>query len=59
MPLHPFVATVDWHAVFVPDTSLLELVLRASLMYLAILAGFRIFRRDAGTLSVSDAVAAL
>ena len=28
--------------------------MRASLMYLLILAGFRIFRRDAGSLSVSD-----
>jgi len=39
---------------FVPTGSLLELVVRASLMYLVILAGFRIFRRDAGSLSVSD-----
>ena len=56
MPVHPFVAVVDWHALFVPDTSLLELVIRASLMYLLILAGFRTFRRDAGTLSVSDLI---
>ena len=39
---------------FVPTGSLLELVVRGSLMYLLILAGFRIFRRDAGSLSVSD-----
>lgn len=29
-------------------------MIRASLMYLLILAGFQIFRRDAGSLSVSD-----
>jgi uncharacterized membrane protein YcaP (DUF421 family) len=45
---------VDWHQMFVPTGSLLELVVRGSLMYLLILAGFRIFRRDAGSLSVAD-----
>jgi uncharacterized membrane protein YcaP (DUF421 family) len=45
---------IDWGDIFVPTGSLLELVLRASLMYLLILAGFRIFRREAGSLSVSD-----
>ena len=45
---------IDWHQIFVPTGSLLELVVRGSLMYLLILAGFRIFRRDAGSLSVSD-----
>ena len=47
-------ATIDWRALFVPSGSLAELVLRASFMYLAILAGFRILRREAGALSVSD-----
>lgn len=45
---------IDWHQVFLPSGSLLELVVRGSLMYLLILAGFRVFRRDAGSLSVSD-----
>ena len=45
---------IDWHGMLVPTGSLLELVVRASIMYLLILAGFRIFRRDAGSLSVSD-----
>ena len=45
---------LDWHQIFVPTGSLLELVVRGSLMYLLILAGFRLFRRDAGSLSVSD-----
>ena len=45
---------IDWRAMFVPTGSLLELVVRGSLMYLLILAGFRLFRRDAGSLSVSD-----
>jgi uncharacterized membrane protein YcaP (DUF421 family) len=46
--------TLDWREMFVPSGNPLELVLRASLMYLLILAGFRLFRRDAGSLSVSD-----
>ena len=45
---------IDWHTVLVPTGSVVELVLRATVMYLLILAGFRIFRRDAGSLSVSD-----
>ena len=45
---------IDLHQMFVPTGSLLELVVRGSLMYLLILAGFRVFRRDAGSLSVSD-----
>ena len=45
---------IDWRELFMPTGSLVELVLRASLMYLLILAGFRVFRRDAGSLSVSD-----
>ena len=47
-------AAIDWRMVFVPTGNPLELVLRASVMYLLILAGFRLFRRDAGSLSVSD-----
>lgn len=46
----PIVAIIDWHGILVPSGSLLELVIRASVMYLLILAGFRVFRRDAGSL---------
>ena len=48
------IAAIDWRAVFVPTVSLAELVVRTTFMYLLILAGFRILRRDAGSLSVSD-----
>lgn len=47
---------IDWHAMFVPSGNLFELVIRGSLMYLLILAGLRVFRRDAGSLGVSDLV---
>lgn len=48
------IGTFDWRQLLVPSGNPLELVLRASVMYLLILAGFRVFRRDAGSLSVSD-----
>ena len=50
---------IDWREMFVPSGNIVELVLRASLMYLLILAGFRVFRRDAGSLSVSDLLVAV
>jgi len=50
---------IDWREMFVPSGNLVELVLRASLMYLMILAGFRVFRRDAGSLSMSDLLVAV
>ena len=46
--------SVDWRGIFVPSGSILELVLRGSLMYLLILAALRVFRRDAGTLGTAD-----
>jgi uncharacterized membrane protein YcaP (DUF421 family) len=52
--MNPTQGAIDWHQMFVPTGSLLELVVRGSLMYLLILAGFRMFRREAGSLSVSD-----
>jgi uncharacterized membrane protein YcaP (DUF421 family) len=46
--------TIDWHAMFVPSGSLIEIVVRGSVMYLLILAAFRVFRRNAGSLAVAD-----
>lgn len=47
-------ASIDWHGMFVPSASLPELFLRGSAMYLFILALMRIFRREAGSLSIPD-----
>jgi uncharacterized membrane protein YcaP (DUF421 family) len=46
--------SIDWHAIFVPSGSIPELVIRGSVMYVLLVAAFRIFRRDAGSLAVSD-----
>ncbi len=46
---------LDWQSIFVPQSSLLELVLRGTVMYLVLFALLRIvLRRQAGTLGVSD-----
>jgi uncharacterized membrane protein YcaP (DUF421 family) len=45
---------MDWHDTFVPDTPLLEIVIRGSLIYLIILLLLRRFRRGAGSVGVTD-----
>jgi uncharacterized membrane protein YcaP (DUF421 family) len=45
---------VDWRSLFVPSESLPELFLRGSIMYLLILTLMRVFRREAGSLSIPD-----
>jgi uncharacterized membrane protein YcaP (DUF421 family) len=45
---------IDWNGLLLPKTSLLELVLRGSVMYLSLFFMLRIIRREAGSLSVSD-----
>ncbi|WP_442483045.1 DUF421 domain-containing protein [Aeoliella sp. SH292] len=46
---------IDWHALFVPDTSLPELILRGTFMYIALLAALRVLvRRHIGSMSLMD-----
>jgi uncharacterized membrane protein YcaP (DUF421 family) len=46
---------IDWKSVFIPDTSLLEIVLRGSAMYLALFILLRIvLKRQTGTLGMTD-----
>ena len=47
-------AAADWQGMFVPRVGVGELVLRGTIMYLFILALMRVFRREAGTLSIPD-----
>ena len=47
--------SVDWDALFVPQTSLLELFIRGSAMYLLLLAALRVLvRRHIRSLSMMD-----
>ena len=45
---------IDWRSLLVPSVSLLELILRGSVMYLFILGVLRLFRREAGALGTAD-----
>jgi uncharacterized membrane protein YcaP (DUF421 family) len=45
---------IDWRGMFVPTVHPLELILRGSIIYLLILFGLRLFRREAGALSTAD-----
>lgn len=50
-----FAAGIDWRSAFVPEVSLLELVMRGTIMYLALFGLMRfIFKREAGGLAMSD-----
>ncbi|SHF07130.1 DUF421 domain-containing protein [Streptoalloteichus hindustanus] len=46
---------MDWSSVFVPDTPLLEIVIRGTVMYLVIYFLLRlVFKRQAGTTAITD-----
>jgi uncharacterized membrane protein YcaP (DUF421 family) len=45
---------VNWHDTFIPDTPLLEIFLRGTIVYFFIFGLLRIFRRGTGGFAVSD-----
>ena len=45
---------IDWRSVFVPQESVLSMVIRGTIMYLGMFALLRIFRRQAGSISIAD-----
>lgn len=45
---------IDWHALLIPELSLLEIFLRGTVMYLAIFVLFRFLKRDAGEIGIAD-----
>lgn len=50
-----FFKTVDWASVFLPDTPILEIVVRGSVMYLALFWLLRfVLKRVAGTIGMAD-----
>jgi uncharacterized membrane protein YcaP (DUF421 family) len=47
--------TIDWQSLFVPQTSLIELILRGTVIYLLLFAALRVLvRRHVGSLSFMD-----
>ncbi len=45
---------IDWYAMFVPAGSVLEPLIRGTIMYLGMFILLRIFRRQAGSISIAD-----
>lgn len=46
---------MDWKSIFIPDTPLFEIILRGSLMYIALFTMLRvILKRQTGTLGMTD-----
>jgi uncharacterized membrane protein YcaP (DUF421 family) len=45
---------IDWESVFVPSIHLGEIILRGTIVYLFLFAVFRVLRRGAGTIGISD-----
>jgi uncharacterized membrane protein YcaP (DUF421 family) len=48
------IINIDWHSVFVPSTSILEIILRGTLVYLLLFIVLRFLRRSAGAIGISD-----
>lgn len=46
--------TVDWQAVFVPHESLLEILIRGTLMFWGMYILLRVFRRQSGSVGIAD-----
>jgi uncharacterized membrane protein YcaP (DUF421 family) len=45
---------IDWRSMFVPQESVLAVLVRGTLMYLGMFILLRIFRRQAGSVSIAD-----
>ena len=45
---------IDWHSMFVPTESILEVIIRGTIMYLGMYFILRIFRRQSGSIGVAD-----
>ena len=48
------ILNIDWRQMFVPDQSILSMVIRGTIMYLGMFILLRIFRRQAGSVSIAD-----
>ncbi len=45
---------IDWAAIFIPKLSLIEIVIRGTLVYLVLFIFLRIFRRNSGNIGIAD-----
>jgi len=49
-----FLANIDWSSMFTPQNSVIEPLIRGTIMYLGLFVLLRIFRRQAGSVSIAD-----
>ena len=49
-----WIFNIDWRSMFVPTESILEIVIRGTIMYIGMYALLRVFRRQAGTVGIAD-----
>lgn len=47
---------INWNGLFIPSGSIIELIVRGSIMYFVIFALMRVLRRESGTLSTADLI---
>jgi len=45
---------INWQQMFVPESSVIEMIIRGTLMYLGMFILLRVFRRQAGSISIAD-----
>lgn len=45
---------IDWQSVFIPSSSILEMLLRGTLTYFVLFIFLRIFRRQSGAIGITD-----
>ena len=45
---------IDWHTLFVPNTSLAEVMIRGTIIYLLLFFLMRFLRREAGQIGIAD-----
>jgi len=48
------ILNIDWHAVFVPTVSVVEIIFRGTLVYLLLFTVLRVLRREAGGIGIAD-----
>ena len=51
-----WLTNIDWSKMFMPEASLLEMVIRGTIMYLGIFVLLRVFRRQAGSVGIADLI---
>ncbi|MEP6705017.1 MAG: DUF421 domain-containing protein, partial [Acidobacteriota bacterium] len=49
-----WISNIDWPGMFVPTEAIAEIIIRGTIMYLAMFALLRVFRRQSGSVGIAD-----